>query len=647
MSSLPLAPEAGAKSSETNLSVGDVVLRILCGGAALIVLSMLVLLIGVVLKLSWLAFETIGFNFLVDSDWNPVMSEFGSLAFVYGTLLTSAISMVIAIPLGVGTAAFLSEIATEWMRKVGSFLVEMLAAIPSVIYGFWGVLVLAPLMNQVYEWMGVQSYGGVGVLSASLVLAIMIVPYIAAVAFDVCRAVPRAQREASYALGATRWQTIWSVVLPYARPGIVAGCFLALGRALGETMAVTMMIGNSNKIEFSLGALGNTISSVIANEFNEAPTELCRSSLAGLAMILLIVSIGVNFFARMLLNHMSQMGGKPFIPDWLAFWRKKSALASDAAAQPAPTQEGAPGIVPTGTPPAPITADDSPRTILPTDTGTGNFINHVMTGVLGSCMVITGGCLLLILGYIVMRGVTALDWEFFTELPRPIGELGGGMANALVGSLIVVGLATLIAVPVGLLAAIYLTEYRQSKIGPVVRFVAELLTGVPSIVVGIFAYTLVVRPMGHFSGWAGAIALAFIMIPIVMRASEEALRLVPDALRQASYALGASRWQTVWHVVLPAARPAIITAVCLAISRVAGETAPLMLTAVGNNFWAGPNDWTPTLPVNIFNFAMSADDNQIRQAWAAALVLLVVVMLLNFGIRFLTGKRLVQAAHAE
>jgi phosphate transport system permease protein len=221
------------------------------------------------------------------------------------------------------------------------------------------------------------------------------------------------------------------------------------------------------------------------------------------------------------------------------------------------------------------------------------------------------------------------------------------MANALVGSLIVVGLATLIAVPVGLLAAIYLTEYRQSKIGPVVRFVAELLTGVPSIVVGIFAYTLVVRPMGHFSGWAGAIALAFIMIPIVMRASEEALRLVPDALRQASYALGASRWQTVWHVVLPAARPAIITAVCLAISRVAGETAPLMLTAVGNNFWAGPNDWTPTLPVNIFNFAMSADDNQIRQAWAAALVLLVVVMLLNFGIRFLTGKRLVQAAHAE
>jgi phosphate transport system permease protein len=171
---------------------------------------------------------------------------------------------------------------------------------------------------------------------------------------------------------------------------------------------------------------------------------------------------------------------------------------------------------------------------------------------------------------------------------------------------------------------------------------------VPSIVIGIFAYAMVVKPMGHFSGWAGAFALAIMMIPIVMRASEEALKLVPEALRQASYALGASQWQTVVRVVIPAALPAIITAVCLAIARVAGETAPLLLTAFSNTFWpTSPNDSTPSLPVYIFNYSISPYEDWHRQAWAAALVLLVVVMLLNFGIRLVTGKRLVLAAQGE
>src|SRR5205823_11210976 len=222
------------------------------------------------------------------------------------------------------------------------------------------------------------------------------------------------------------------------------------------------------------------------------------------------------------------------------------------------------------------------------------------------------------------------------------------MANALVGSATLVGLAVLFAVPVGLLAAIYLSEYRSKRLGPTVRFIGELLGGVPSIVIGIFAYYVVVKPMGHFSGWAGAFALGVLMIPIVMRASEEALKLVPQSIRDASYALGASRCQTVLRVVVPAALPAIITAVFLAIARVGGETAPLLLTASSNQYWpSSPNDFTPYLPVYIFTYAMSPYEDWHRQAWAAALVLMAVVMLLNVGIRSLTGKRALLASRAE
>ena len=222
------------------------------------------------------------------------------------------------------------------------------------------------------------------------------------------------------------------------------------------------------------------------------------------------------------------------------------------------------------------------------------------------------------------------------------------MANALYGSAMLVGLATLFAVPLGVLAAIYLAEYRSDWLGPTVRFIGELLGGVPSIVIGIFGYVLVVRPLGHFSGWAGAFALGVMMLPIVMRGSEEALKLVPRSIRDASYALGASQYQTVLRVIVPAALPAIVTAVFLAIARIGGETAPLLLTASSNQFWpTSPNDFTPSLPVYVFTYAVSPYPDWHRQAWAAALVLLAAVMLLNIGIRLLTGKRVLRASQAE
>jgi phosphate transport system permease protein len=266
-------------------------------------------------------------------------------------------------------------------------------------------------------------------------------------------------------------------------------------------------------------------------------------------------------------------------------------------------------------------------------------------GVLGLCLLITLGPLFLILGYITVQGATALDWNFFTHLPD---DDPPGLAHALWGSAMLVGLATLFAVPVGILAAIFLSEYRTSRLAPVVRFVGELLGGVPSIVMGIFGYAMLVGPLGGFNGWAGSFALAVMMIPIVMRASEEALKLVPQSLRNASHALGAAHWQTVTRVIVPAALPAIVTAVFLAIARIAGETAPLLLTADSTDYWTWTlSGRTPYLTYYIYFYSGMAQEEQRRLAWAAAFVLLALVMMLNVGIRLAAGRRVVSAARAD
>ncbi len=221
------------------------------------------------------------------------------------------------------------------------------------------------------------------------------------------------------------------------------------------------------------------------------------------------------------------------------------------------------------------------------------------------------------------------------------------MANGLYGSFMLVGLAAAFAVPVGILAAIYLAEYRSDWLGPAVRFIGALLAGVPSIVIGVFAYYIFVKPMGHPSGWAGAFALGVIMIPIVMRATEEALRLVPASLRQASYALGASQWQTALKVTLPAALPAIVTAVFLALARAVGETAPLLLTVSRSNAWEwSPNHETPCIPVFIYEYSRNPSVDWLRQGWAAALVLTTIVVALSFGVRLFIGRRAVSTRQA-
>jgi phosphate transport system permease protein len=249
--------------------------------------------------------------------------------------------------------------------------------------------------------------------------------------------------------------------------------------------------------------------------------------------------------------------------------------------------------------------------------------------------------LVLIFGYLMTKGVSSLNVAFFTQLPKPVGEPGGGMANAIVGTLTLIGLACTLGLPIGVLAGVFLADQGHSRLGSAVRFCADVLTGVPSIVIGIYAYTLIVLPTHSFSAYAGGFALGVIMLPIVTRTTEEMVRLVPSTLREAALALGVPAWRTTVWVVLRTARGGIITGIMLAIARVSGETAPLLFTAFGNQFWhhglTGP---ISSLPAQIYTYAISPFEDWHRQAWAGALVLLILISLTSLAVRLLTRGRM-------
>jgi phosphate transport system permease protein len=265
-----------------------------------------------------------------------------------------------------------------------------------------------------------------------------------------------------------------------------------------------------------------------------------------------------------------------------------------------------------------------------------NYVMLTLTGVAAFAVV---SVLFLILGYLIWNGGTSLSLNFFTQLPKPVGETGGGMANAIVGSLKLLFLAAIMGLPVGLLAGVYLAEFGGKTFSFVVRYTTDLLNGVPSIVIGIFAYSLVVLPVKHFSALAGGVALGIMVIPITVRSTEEFLRAVPRRLREGAMALGASKWKTIATVIVPAAFQGILTGLLLDLARVAGETAPLLFTAFSNRYWSpGWNQPISSLPVMIFTYAISPYDDWHRQAWAAGLVLLGLVLVVNVASRLLMSR---------
>ena len=272
--------------------------------------------------------------------------------------------------------------------------------------------------------------------------------------------------------------------------------------------------------------------------------------------------------------------------------------------------------------------------------GRRKVTNAVMQGVMYIAAMLATLPLVLILALLLEEGASSISLDFFTRMPKPVGEAGGGMANAIAGTLVLLGIATVIGLPIGIGAGLYLAEQRTTRLATVVRFLSDVLNGLPSIVMGIFAWQFLVRPVGHFSAMAGGIALGAMMIPLVTRATEEMIRLVPVALREAALALGYTRWRTSLSIVLRTALPGIVTGALVAVARIAGETAPLLFTAFGNQFWSlDPGEPISALPLQIFSYAISPYDEWHRLAWAGALVLIVLVLLISLIARFVTRQR--------
>jgi len=308
------AVEARAKAL-SRLRTADILFRVLTRAAAI---AVLVILGGVIISLidgSLPALQAFGLNFLIEERWNPVTEKFGALAPIYGTLVTSFIAMLIAVPVGLLIAVFLTELCPLWLRRPIGIAIELLAGIPSIIYGIWGLFVFAPFLQDTLQPFLITTFGnipvlstlfagppyGIGMLTAGLILAIMVLPFITSISRDVFDAVPSVLKEAAYGIGCTTWEVVRYVVLPYARVGVIGGVMLGLGRALGETMAVTFVIGNAHRVSSSLLAPGTTISATIANEFTEAVGDLYTSSLIALGLILFVITFIVLAIARYML----------------------------------------------------------------------------------------------------------------------------------------------------------------------------------------------------------------------------------------------------------------------------------------------------------------------------------------------------------
>ena len=315
------APTTAKVTMPRSLVPADSLFRVTAFAAAVLVSVILAAIVLLLLEGAWPALSKFGWGFLIDTTWNPVTEVFGAAAPVYGTLMTAAIAMAVGVPLALGVAIFLAEICPHRLRLPLSVAVDLLAAVPSIIYGMWGLFTAAPVMSgTVMPWMirwlgplpvvGGLFQGapyGIGMLTAGLILALMVVPFVSAISRQVLEAVPPVLREAAYAVGATRWEVVAHVLLPTARLGLLGGIMLGLGRALGETMAVTFVIGNAHKINASLIAPATTISATLANEFTEAVGDLYLSSLMGLGLVLLVITLAVLMLARLMLR---QMRGK-------------------------------------------------------------------------------------------------------------------------------------------------------------------------------------------------------------------------------------------------------------------------------------------------------------------------------------------------
>lgn len=635
---------------KTGLNTDLTMKYVLAAVASLTVLIILLIIAFIAMNGAGLFQDVSLSEFLFGMTWDPSAGSYGSVGVVLGTILVTLGAIVFAFPVGLCAAIYISEYATPKVRNILKPLCEVFAGIPSVVYGFFGLVVLVPLLADLFPH---HLLFGSSWLAASILLGIMALPTIISVSEDAIQAVPGSYREASLALGATRWETTVKVIVPAAVSGISAAVTLGIGRAIGETMAVMMVSGNANIIPdplWNIFSLISTITGTLALEMPEVVVGSTHySALFMLALVLMVLVLLVNVIARYVIKrtkrkltgydakdtlfykitgreHIINTSSDKFVKNkdvimkaglavitFVGVWMAASLFIGDL-----------PAIILAAV--AVVAADLIKKTSDKIDSSVKQDLAiNMLKGVMGFVVLI----LAVIIGYILMKGIPALSWDFITQYPTSGGR-SGGIMPAIVGTLELIAGTAIIALPLGILTGIYLGEYaKDTKFNRIIREAIDILNGTPSVVFGLFGLTFLVIYLDFgYSLVAGWMSLAFMIMPVIIRTTEEALRAVPGELREASRAMGATKWQTIYKVVLPAAFGPTITGAILAIGRAAGETAPIMFTAVAayKPVLAGSIfDSVMALPYHLYHLAAEVPGTEAMQYGTATILLIIVL----------------------
>ena len=594
---------------------------------AVIVVSFILLFL---LRDGYPIFEQVGvLTFLSGDTWAPTAAVplYGIFPLIVGTLLVTLGAMVFAVPLSIGCAIYISELASPRVKQVLKPAVELLAGIPSVVYGFFGLIVLTSFIRIAFDLPTGTTW-----LAASVLLGIMALPTIISVSEDAISSVPHEFKEGSLAIGATRWQTISRVIVPAALSGIAAAIILGIGRAIGETMAVLMVAGNAAIIPdpiWNIFSPIRTLTATLGIEMGEVSVGSDHySALFGVAVVLLVITLIINLSAVAILRRLHKgktirPGHKPIISAPLQASLKRFAGVIVVAAlivfllYAAPWYFAVALLIAGGAWYGYSFFKNLPQ------------VEKISFGLIITATIIVIAILVIILQNIIINGLPALSWEFLTQPPSDLGR-SGGIFPAIVGTLYLVAGAIAIALPLGVGAAIYLIEYtREGRVTRLIRTGVDLLNGTPSIVFGLFGFAFIVLYLGiGVSMLAGQVTLALMVLPTVIRTTEESLKNIPNALREGSLALGATKWQTISRVILPPAVPGIVTGAILSIGRAAGETAPIMFTAVVFSSRFLPNSvFQPVmaLPYHLFILATNVPGASTNKYGTALVLLLMVV----------------------
>jgi phosphate transport system permease protein len=581
-------------------------------------------------------FQEIGiWNFLTGPVWNPTgyPPSYGIYPLIVDTLLATFLAMAIAIPLGIGSAIYIAELAPYRVKAWVKPAVELLAGIPSVVFGFFGLVILTTWIRVSFDVPTGETW-----LAGSILLAVMALPTIISVSEDAISSAPREYREGSLALGATHWQTISRVLTPAALSGITAAIILGIGRAAGETMAVLMVTGNAPVIPepiYNILSPIRTLTGTLGIEMGEVPVGSTHyHALFGVAVVLLMITLIINFTAVIILTRIKRQQG-PSIPGCSTLkperiGRMKPAIDVLKAHKSALLWMvlalilfGFVGIIGLFIVLILYLMRFIPGKISP------RWTQRIAFTATALCIIGVLLALGVILFNIFFNGLPYLTWEFLTLPPSNLGR-SGGILPAIVGTLYLVIGAIAIALPIGIGTAIYLTEYtRSGRLVGLIRTATDLLNGTPSIVFGLFGFAFLVIYLSFgVSLIAGQITLALMALPTIIRTTEEALKTVPASIREGGLALGATKWQTIWHVILPSSVPGIVTGAILSIGRVAGETAPILFTAVVFSTRFLPSSlFQPVmaLPYHLYILATNVPGAR-EQQYATAIVLLALVV---------------------